>query len=257
MTDNIPAELIRRDGDPALLLLCDHASNRIPEAYASLGLTEAELDRHIAHDIGARGLTLALSDLFGAPAVLSTVSRLMIDPNRGETDPTLVMKLYDGAIIPGNRQAGVEEVEHRLRTIHRPYHEAVTRAIDRALDEGTTPGIVSIHSFTPQLRGRSPRPWHVGVLWDQDDRIAAPLLERLRAEDDLVVGDNEPYTGRLKGGCMWRHGTCRGLPHVLIEVRNDLIADAAGQAAWAMLLGRCLADVLDLDLPEMTAEPAR
>jgi predicted N-formylglutamate amidohydrolase len=181
----------------------------------------------------------------------------MIDPNRGETDPTLVMKLYDGAIIPGNRQAGAGEVEQRLRTIYRPYHEAVTRGIDRALDEGTTPSIVSIHSFTPQLRGRSPRPWHVGVLWDQDDRIAAPLLERLRAEDELVVGDNEPYTGRLKGDCMWRHGTCRGLPHVLIEVRNDLIADAAGQAAWATLLGRCLADVLDLDLPEMTAEPAR
>jgi predicted N-formylglutamate amidohydrolase len=250
-------EVVRKNGEAALLLLCDHASNRIPPSYASLGLSEAELGRHIAYDIGARGLTLALSDLFDAPAVLSTVSRLVIDPNRGEDDPTLVMKLYDGAVIPGNRDAGPADIRQRLQTVYRPYHDAVSTLIDRAIDEGATPSIVSLHSFTPQLRGRSPRPWHVGVLWDRDDRIAAPLLARLRAEDELVVGDNQPYTGRLTGDCMWRHGTCRGLPHVLIEVRNDLIADAAGQAAWAALLGRCLADVLDLDLPEAPAEPAR
>ena len=257
MSDLISPELIRREGDPALLLLCDHASNHIPSGYGFLGLSEGDLSRHIAFDIGARGLTLALSDLFEAPAVLSAVSRLVIDPNRGEDDPTLVMKLYDGAIIPGNRGADAAEMATRLRTIYRPYHEAVSRALDRAEDEGAVPSIVSIHSFTPQLRGRAQRPWHVGVLWDQDDRIAGPLLERLRAEDELIVGDNEPYSGRLRGDCMWRHGTCRGLPHVLIEVRNDLIADAAGQAAWAALLGRCLADVLDLDLPEPPADPAR
>jgi predicted N-formylglutamate amidohydrolase len=257
--DLFPPEVIRRDGEPALLLLCDHASNAIPPRYGTLGLSEADRARHIAYDIGARGITLALSDQFEAPAVLSTVSRLLIDPNRGEDDPTLIMRLYDGAVIPGNRALDAAGVAARIEAIYRPYHDAVDRAIDRALDEGKTPNIVSIHSFTPQLRGRSPRPWHVGVLWDEDDRIARPLLERLRAEDELVVGDNEPYSGRLKGDCMWRHGTCRGLPHVLIELRNDLIADAAGQAAWAALLGRCLADVLDLD-PEQPVgmpEPAR
>lgn len=250
-------EILRREGDPSLLLLCDHASNALPPAYGSLGLTGADLARHIAYDIGARGVTLGLSDLFDAPAILSRHSRLLIDPNRGEDDPTLVMRLYDGSIIEGNRAVDAAEVEHRLATYHRPYHDAIAAALDSAQAQGIAPRLVSIHSFTPQLRGRTPRPWHVGVLWDEDDRIAAPLLERLRAEDELVVGDNEPYSGRLRGDTMWRHGVCRGLPHVLIEIRNDLIADAAGQEAWAALLGRCLADVLDLDLPEAPPLTAR
>lgn len=252
-----PPEIIRRDGEPALLLLCDHASNAIPAGYGTLGLSAADRARHIAYDIGARGVTLALSDIFEAPAILSTLSRLLIDPNRGEDDPTLVMQLYDGAVIEGNRGVDAAERERRLEAVYRPYHAAIAAAIDHAQAGGVTPNLISIHSFTPQLRGRARRPWDVGILWDRDDRIAGPLLARLRAEDELVVGDNEPYSGRLRGDCMYRHGTSRGLPHVLIEVRNDLIADAAGQAAWASLLARCLADVLDLDLPEPPPEPAR
>lgn len=250
-------EWIRRDGDPSLLLLCDHASNAVPPELGTLGLGTADLSRHIAHDVGARGVTLALADLFEAPAVLSRVSRLVIDPNRGEDDPTLVMRLYDGSVIEGNRRADAAEVARRLDAYYRPYHRAVGAAIDGSLAQGIEPRLISIHSFTPQLRGRAPRPWHVGVLWDEDDRIARPLIERLRAEDELVVGDNEPYSGRLRGDTLWRHGTCRGLPHALIEVRNDLIADRTGQIAWAELLARCLADVLDLDLPEPMPEPAR
>jgi predicted N-formylglutamate amidohydrolase len=243
-----PVERVRPDGDPSLLFLCDHASNAVPPDVGDLGLSEADMARHIAYDVGARGLTLALADLFEAPAVLSRFSRLVIDPNRGEDDPTLVMKLYDGSIIPGNRDAGPEEVARRLTAHYRPYHDAITAALDGALAQGVEPRLLSIHSYTPQLRGRAPRPWHVGVLWDRDDRIAGPLIARLRAEDELVVGDNEPYSGQLRGDCMFRHGTSRGLPHVLIEVRNDLIADAKGQQAWAALLARCLADALDLDL---------
>lgn len=250
-------EWIRRDGDPSLLLLCDHASNAIPPDLGTLGLGPADLSRHIAYDVGARGVTLALADLFEAPAILSRVSRLVIDPNRGEDDPTLVMRLYDGSVIPGNRHADAAEIERRLETWYRPYHRSVEAAIDSSLAQGIEPRIVSIHSFTPQLRGRAPRPWHVGVLWDEDDRIARPLIERLRAEDELVVGDNEPYSGRLRGDTLWRHGTSRGLPHALIEVRNDLIEDRAGQLAWSELLARCLADVLDLDLPDTSAETAR
>lgn len=254
---NTATELIRRDGDPSLLLLCDHASNALPPDYGTLGLGTADLARHIAWDIGARGVTLGLSDLFEAPAILSRHSRLLIDPNRGEDDPTLIMKLYDGSVIEGNRHVDAAETARRITAYHRPYHAAIAAALDGAQAEGIEPRLVSIHSFTPQLRGRAPRPWHVGVLWDSDDRIAAPLLERLRAEDELVVGDNEPYSGRLRGDTLWRHGICRGLPHVLIEIRNDLIADAAGQAAWTALLGRCLADVLDLDLPDPPPETAR
>ena len=247
MTSASPVELARPEGDPALLLLCDHASNAVPPEIGPLGLSEADMARHIAWDVGARGVTLALSDIFDAPAVLTRFSRLVIDPNRGEDDPTLVMKLYDGSIIPGNRDAGPEEVARRLDRYWRPYHAAVDAAIDRALAQGVEPRLISIHSFTPQLRGRAPRPWHVGLLWDRDDRVAGPLIERLRAEDELIVGDNEPYTGRLPGDCMWIHGTRRGLPHALIELRNDLIADPEGQRAWAELLARCLADALDLD----------
>ncbi len=247
MSNYSPVERVRPDGDPSLILICDHASNATPPDMPALGLSEADMARHIAWDIGARGVTLALSDIFEAPAILSTFSRLVIDPNRGEDDPTLVMRLYDGSVIPGNRDAGPEERARRLDRYHRPYHAAVDAAIDRALAEGVEPRLISVHSFTRQLRGRAPRPWHVGVLWDRDDRIARPLIERLRAEDELVVGDNEPYSGQLPGDGMWRHGTRRGLPHVLIEIRNDLIADPAGQAAWAELLARCLADALDID----------
>ncbi|MGF1657941.1 MAG: N-formylglutamate amidohydrolase [Rubrimonas sp.] len=243
-----PVERVRPEGDPSLLLLCDHALAAVPPEI-DLGVPPAEMARHIAYDIGARGVTLALSDAFEAPAILSGFSRLVIDPNRAEDDPTLIMRLYDGAVIEGNRRIDAAERDRRIAAYHRPYHAAIDAAIDAALADGIEPRLISIHSFTPQLRGRAPRPWHVSVLWDRDDRIAGPLIERLRAEDELVVGDNEPYTGRLEGDCMWRHGTLRGLPHALIEIRNDLIADAAGQAAWAALLARCLSDALDLDAP--------
>jgi predicted N-formylglutamate amidohydrolase len=252
-----PFEHVRADGDASVLLLCDHADNRIPADMGDLGLSRADLQRHIAYDVGARGLTLALSDALNAPAVLGRFSRLVIDPNRGEDDPTLVMKLYDGSLIPGNRDAGPEEIERRLNRFHRPYHAAVSAAIDRALADGVEPRLIAVHSFTPQLRGRAPRPWHVGVLRNGDERLADPLLDRLRAEDELVVGDNEPYGGWLKGDAMDRHGLARGLPNVLIEVRNDLIADAEGQQAWGALLARCLADVLDLDTPDIQNHVAR
>lgn len=252
-----PVERARADGEPSLLLLCDHAANAIPPDLGDLGVPEADRARHIAWDVGARGVTLALSDAFEAPAVLAGFSRLVIDPNRGEDDPTLVMQIYDGTVIPGNRGVDAAETARRLAACHRPYHEAIGAQIDRALALGVEPRLISIHSYTPQLRGRAPRPWHVGVLWDRDDRIAAPLLARLREEDELVVGDNEPYSGRLPGDTLWRHGTGRGLPHALIEVRNDLIADAEGQQAWGALLARCLADVLDLDLFGVEETPRR
>jgi predicted N-formylglutamate amidohydrolase len=233
-------ETANPDGDPSLLLLCDHASNAVPREIngGDLGLPAEDMARHIAHDVGARGLTLGLAERLGCPAVLSTFSRLVIDPNRGEDDPTLVMKLYDGSIIPANRVVDGAEAAERLNAWHRPYHRAVREAIDRAEAAGARPAILSVHSFTPQFRGRPKRPWHVGVLWNRDDRLVAPLLAGLRAEGDLCVGDNEPYSGRLAGDCMDTHGTRRGLPHALIEVRNDLIAAPEGQAAWADRLAR-------------------
>ncbi|MHC5655912.1 N-formylglutamate amidohydrolase [Stappia sp. ICDLI1TA098] len=233
--DETPVEIV--PGDPAcgLLLLCDHASNALPARYGSLGLPERELQRHIGFDIGVRGLTLRLARAFGAPALLTTFSRLLIDPNRGEDDPTLVMRLSDGAVVPGNAHHDAAEREARLAAYHRPYHAAVSSAIDAAQAAGHRPAILSIHSFTPVWKGVS-RPWHAGVLWDRDPRFAVPLIEALRQEPDLVTGDNEPYDGALKNDCMYRHGTSRGIAHALIEVRQDLIGDEAGIDAWAARL---------------------
>jgi predicted N-formylglutamate amidohydrolase len=225
-----------RDAMTRLLLVCDHARNAVPPEIGELGLAPAEMARHIAYDVGARGVTLGLAARLGAGAVLSTFSRLVIDPNRGEDDPTLVMRVYDGTIIPANRHIDAAEIERRKAAYHRPYHAAIREALDGIIAAGGAPVVVSIHSFTPQFRGRPWRPWHVGILWDSDARLVRPLIARLRAEPDLVVGDNEPYSGRLEGDCMWTHGTSRGIPHALIELRNDLIEGPDEQAAWAARL---------------------
>lgn len=227
-----------------ILLLCDHASNTVPSIIGGgLGLSAAEMGRHIAYDIGARGVTLGMARRLGAEALLTRFSRLVIDPNRGEDDPTLVMRLYDGTVVPGNRHVTEAEVQRRLDLLHRPYHRALEGVLDRIIDSGRTPAIVSIHSFTPQLKGRGPRPWHIGVLWHRDDRIARPLMDRLRSEG-LCVGDNEPYAGELEGDTLSRHGTARNLPHVLIEVRQDLIATPEGEEAWAERLAPIIGDVI-------------
>jgi predicted N-formylglutamate amidohydrolase len=243
------------DAVRGLVLVCDHASNNVPPEIGSLGLSEEDMRRHIAWDVGARGVTLGLACRLGAEAVLSTWSRLVIDPNRGEDDPTLVMKLYDGSLIPGNRQVGQAETERRLDAYHRPYHRAVDRALDRVIGEGRAPALVAIHSFTPQFRGRPVRPWHVGLLWDRDDRLLRPLLARLRAQPGLCVGDNEPYNGHLFGDSMYVHGTRRGIPHVLVEIRNDLIETADDQEAWAERLAPMLREAVPLATAPLVTAP--
>ncbi|WP_029353097.1 N-formylglutamate amidohydrolase [Bosea sp. 117] len=225
-------EIISGNLHTGLIILCDHASNALPPEYGSLGLPQTQLERHIGYDIGAAGVTRALAARLGAPAVLSCFSRLLIDPNRGEDDPTLVMRLSDGAVVPGNRHADAAEVERRIALYHRPYHRAIEQQIDAALAAGVVPALFSVHSFTPVWRG-VPRPWHVALLWDLDPRFARPMIDALAAPGDLIVGDNEPYDGALRNDCLYRHGTARGLPHALIEIRQDLIADEAGQLAWA------------------------
>lgn len=230
-----PFELINADGDPSILLVCDHASNALPVAFGTLGLPATELQRHIAYDIGAAALTRAMSAALAAPAILARYSRLLIDLNRGEDDPTLVMRLSDGSIIPGNARIGPSEIAERARRYHAPYHAAITAALDTAQSRGIIPAILSVHSFTPAWKG-VPRPWHFGVLWDRDDRLARPLMAALRALPGIIVGDNEPYSGELENDCMNQHGTQRGLPHVLLEVRQDLIADEEGVSRIAALL---------------------
>lgn len=236
---------IRLPGDPArgCLLICDHASNRIPPEFRGLGMDPAQMERHIAYDIGAAAVTELLSRALGVPAVLSNFSRLLIDPNRGEDDPTLVMRLSDGAIIPGNARIGEAETGRRLEAFYRPYHTAIDAALTQCLAAGKPPVIVSIHSFTDNWRGRG-RPWQTGILWDRDPRLAAPLIAALGEEAGLTVGDNEPYSGSLKNDCLYKHGTGRGLAHALVEIRQDLIRDASGQEEWGARLARALTRIL-------------
>lgn len=225
------------------LVTCDHASNRVPPCVGGgdLGIASADMARHIAWDVGAAGLTAALAERLDSPAILSDFSRLVIDPNRGEEDPTLVMKLYDGTIIPANRHVDGAEVARRLDTLYRPYHDAYARLAARQADTA----IVAIHSFTPCLKGRAPRPWQVGVLYSHlDERFSRPLIARLQAEADLCVGDNQPYSGHLPGDAIDRHALAPGRHNTLIELRNDLITTPEDQAYWADRLAPILSEVL-------------
>src|SRR6056297_3641420 len=238
MTDQ-PFDIVGADRDSPWLIACDHASNHVPSETGggSLGLSEAEMARHIAYDVGAAGVTRHLADLLGAPAILGRFSRLVIDPNRGEDDPTLIMKLYDGTIVPGNRHIDAIERERRLEAYYRPYHAAYAELAARR----PATIIVAVHSFTPRLKSRAPRPWHIGILraeWDQ--RFSRPLLELLRAEDDLCVGENQPYAGHLPGDAVDRHALIPGRPNALIELRHDLITDPVGQHGWAARLAPML-----------------
>jgi predicted N-formylglutamate amidohydrolase len=236
-------ELVPGHAASPVLVICDHATNIIPPEFGSLGLSPGALARHIAFDIGARGLALQLARRLGAAYVGSRFSRLLIDPNRGLDDPTLIMRLSDGAVIPGNAHLTSAGREARIARFYTPYHAAIEDALEGILAQGRPPIILSVHSFTETWRG-TPRPWHCAILWDKDHRLALPLITALREDDALVVGDNEPYSGRLKNDCLYRHGTARGFPHALIEVRQDLIGEDSGQAAWADRLAAAVEAVL-------------
>jgi predicted N-formylglutamate amidohydrolase len=254
-----PVEILDGKAESGVLILCDHASNEVPPEFGDLGLPETEFQRHIAYDIGAAAVTRSLARRLGAPAVLTRFSRLLIDPNRGRDDPTLVMRLSDGAVVPGNARIGENEVARRIARFYDPYDAAITAAVERGLGAGHPPAIVTVHSFTPIWRGW-PRPWHVGILWDADDRFSAPLLDGLRAEPGLVVGDNEPYDGALAGDTVDRHATGRGLASALIEIRQDLIADHTGAEEWAARFARLLGPLLarpDLRVPRSFPSRAR
>ncbi len=242
-----PFEVIVGSAQARLLLLGDHASNRVPAPYGDLGLAPGQIERHIGYDIGVAWLLHRLAELASAPALMTTFTRLLIDPNRGEDDPTLVMRLSDGAIVPGNAAVDAEERRRRIEGFHRPYHQAIDHKLEEMLGNRIVPAIVSLHSFTPSWKGVA-RPWEVAVLWDSDPRLPLPFMAALRAEG-WTVGDNQPYDGALRNDTMFHHATRRGLAHILIEVRQDLIATREGAEAWAGRLWATLAPLLER--PEM------
>ncbi len=261
-TDDPPVSAIEGAPDCGLLLLCDHASNALPPRYGRLGLDPAQFERHIAFDIGAETVTRTMAAILRAPALMTTFSRLLIDPNRGSQDPTLVMQISDGAIVPGNARIDEAETAARIRDFWQPYRDRIDATLDTMIATGRAPAVVSIHSFTPSMKGIT-RPWHVGLLWDDDPRLAGPLATALAREPCLQpaserIGDNEPYDGALPGDTIDTHATRRGLANVLIEVRQDLIPTPETALAWGERLARLLGPILGRpDLHLVKHHPSR
>jgi predicted N-formylglutamate amidohydrolase len=237
--------LFNPEGQAPMVLVCDHASNAIPSALGQLGLGTAELSQHIAWDIGAAQVARLLAARLDAPAVLGGYSRLVVDCNRAPGDPTSIVEVSDGIVIPGNRDLDDAQADTRVNAVFWPYHHAITQALAYRWrhGRGRAPALVAIHSFTPAMNGFQ-RPWHLGVLWNRDPRLAKPLIKQLRAHPALCVGDNEPYSGREVGFTMDTHGGVAGLPHVEVEIRQDLIADTEGCQRWAGVVGEALEAVL-------------
>lgn len=246
---NDAVEVQNPDGRGRLLLVCDHASNRVPAEYDQLGLGPEHLEDHIAWDIGAAEVTRALSEAFDAPAVLARFSRLLIDPNRSPESRTLIPGTSDGVTIPGNRDVDDAERARRIRTFYTPFHDAVATQARNTTADGKVPLVIAVHSYTPVMRGE-PRPWQAGLLWNRDPRLASAFLDAFKKRG-IHAGDNEPYSGRSLFYTMDRHGAAHGLPQTTLEIRNDLIGNPAGVAEWAALLG----DIIDelLTLPELAA----
>ena len=227
------------DGRGRTLFVCDHASNRIPAALGSLGLSGDRLQEHIAWDIGAAAVADLLSDRFEAPLVKSGYSRLVIDCNRNPADETSIPETSDGVPIPGNRNLAGTAVVAREFRIFSPYHSEIERLLDSARDPPFH-AFVSVHSFTPVFGGRL-RPWQVAALWNRDGRLALPFMAALAARGDVTVGDNQPYSARNNFGyTVHRHGELRDLPHLLVEIRQDLIAGTEGVVRWAGIVGDAL-----------------
>ena len=197
--DPPPFETVNPQGKARLVLFSDHAGRAIPQRLGNLGLTEAELDQHIGWDIGIANLARRLAAALDAPAVLGGYSRLVIDCNRRLDDPTSIAQESDRIPVPGNRGLSAAERKARQDAIFRPYHAAIEAAIAGKRAAGPEPAILSLHSFTPRMNGFA-RPWHIGVLWNRDPRLPVPLMARLMQEPGLVVGDNEPYSGKDEHG---------------------------------------------------------
>lgn len=239
-----PVRVLRPDGTADLFLTADHAGRAIPRALGRLGVPDSELDRHIAWDIGIAGVTERLSAALDATAVLQTYSRLVIDCNRDPSVPSAMPEISETTPIPGNVGLSAADRAARVAAIFTPYHDRIATLLDARAAAGRRTVLVAMHSFTPVFKGES-RAMQIGVLYNRDTRLAAALLELLRAEGDLVVGDNAPYaiTDTSDYGVPV-HGEHRGLMHVEIEIRQDLIADEAGQTAWADRFARLMREAV-------------
>ena len=240
-----PSFTVHNEGGKApLLLLCDHASKAVPRALGDLGIGEAELSRHIGWDIGGLEAALALSEALDAPLVASGYSRLVIDCNRWPGGEGSTPEVSDGTRVPANLGLTEAQVAVRAEACFWPYHREVDRQLDRLLASGRTVAMLVVHTFTPVMAGFQ-RPWHVGVLWNDDPRLPVPLLEEFRRDPALVVGDNEPYSARASYEyTLANHARARGLPHCSIEIRQDLVGTPEAARGWGRRLAPAISAAL-------------
>jgi predicted N-formylglutamate amidohydrolase len=245
LADDEPAafEVLNRGGSSPFFLVCDHAGRQVPRALGSLGLDERDLERHIAWDIGAAGLARSLARLLDAFLILQNYSRLVIDCNRPRTSPDSIVRKSEDTLIPGNQSVSEAEAELRAAQIFEPYHARIRAELDGRTAAGQASVPIFVHSFTPVFRGVA-RPWHAAVLYNEDARLARPLLSALRREPELTIGENEPYAASvLTDYGLVEHAERRGFPYVELEIRQDLLADESGQKAWAERLARLLREL--------------
>lgn len=230
-------------GTSPYLLVCDHASNWLPSEFGTLGLAEADMLRHIAWDPGALPVALMLADRLDAPLVEAGVSRLAIDCNRSLDAPDLIPPVSEMTLIPGNAGLTAEQRAHRVALSWKPFHETIGQLVRERLATGHEVRLVSIHSFNPVYKGVS-RPWEIGILHDDDERLSRPLIAALEAGGGYAIGDNQPYSPADRVYyTLETHARSRGLPCAMIEIRNDEIADDAGQQKWAEILAGVLAGI--------------
>ena len=235
-----PFTITNEDGRSPFVIVCDHAGKYLPRCLRRLGLPEGECERHIAWDIGAGAVALLLGDALGAVVIRQNYSRLAIDCNRTPGSKTSIVELSERTAVPGNIGLDKPQMEARVREIFQPYHERIARELDRRREAGRLTILIAMHSFTPVFDTVARR-WHIGVLYNRDARLAQALIDLLRREQGLVIGDNEPYAmSDATDYTIPIHGEQRGLPHVEIEIRQDLIADEVGQHRWAGLFAKLL-----------------
>jgi predicted N-formylglutamate amidohydrolase len=234
-----PVTVLRETGRSAFFLTCDHAANRIPESLGTLGLEAGELRRHIAWDIGAAGVSRRLAEQLDSTLVVQNYSRLVVDCNRPRDSEQLIPRHSEATGVPGNQVLDEAARRRRIEAIYRPYHDTITDLLDRRAQRRPPTVFVAVHSFTPVYLGLQ-RPWHIGILYGRDRRMAVPILEQLEADGGLCVGDNQPYRIDHKDYGIPVHGEGRGLPHLLFEIRQDLIATDREQRAWATRLAGLL-----------------
>ena len=231
-----PFSIHNASGKAPLLLLCDHASKAVPKALGDLGIPASELDRHIGWDIGALDAAIELATILDAPVLASGYSRLVIDCNRWPGGEGSTPEISGETNIPANRALTKEQVDARAEACFWPYHRAVDDQIDRMIAGGRKICLLVMHGFTPEMKGFK-RPWHVGVLWNDDPQLPEPLLAELRRDTSLVIGDNEPYSARASYEyTLTAHARPRAIPHCSLEVRQDLMATPAMARAWGRRL---------------------